>query len=698
MTVAELAAALPGVRGLHFLNYAATAPLLAPSAETMAEIARQGMEPLGLHFEAWLSILETARRTVADAIGADPDEIAFTTNTSSALSLAAGAIRWRPGDRVLYPADEFPSNRYVWQNLAPLGVTAEPILPEPGRTLAAALAGRDLAGVRAVAFSAVSYRDGRREDVRNVARLCHERGIVVVVDAIQAVGAVPVDVRDWECDFLACGGQKWLLGPVGSGFLFVRADRIPELRVPLVGWASSRHAGELEVPRLEFCAGARRFEPGLPDIAAIAGLGRSVELLVSAGWPTIFQRVAAHHARLRAELADLGYSLLGSDAPNASAGIVTVRLESDPEDSAIADLLRGRRVVVAHRRRELRISAHAVTVEANLDTLLDALAVARGTPGRARARGSATTVARPTDARPEARQVPWRRALITGASRGLGEGIALELARRGCALTLIARDADTLRAVAERVRGEHGVAVDVAPLDLSDADAVAGWLDAERERLEEIDVLVNNAALGEAGLFSGVGNEEIRATFETNFFAPATITRALLPGMIARGGGAILNVVTSGGRCALPLFSVYAASKGALWAWSEALGRELGGTGIRVLTFIPPHMDTTTARQLGRKALAYYDVGMVSPRGAAGGLRRLVRAVVERVRPGSPAPTSPLVVGARAVAALADGVERAAPAAVVGRLVLNALAPGFVSRRLRRAWRWPEAIRVRGRR
>src|SRR5262249_47206006 len=173
---------------LSFLNYAATAPLLRSSAELMARLSREATRPLAEHFESWLALVETARRSVAESIRARTDEITFTTNTSAALSLVAGAVRWRPGDRVLYPADEFPSNRFVWDNLRELGVEAEAVPPEPGQSFAAQLEGRGLDRVRLVAVSHVSYRDGRVHDLPALASICRPRDILLAVDGIQAVG------------------------------------------------------------------------------------------------------------------------------------------------------------------------------------------------------------------------------------------------------------------------------------------------------------------------------------------------------------------------------------------------------------------------------------------------------------------------------------------------------------------------------
>ena len=144
------------------------------------------------------------------------------------------------------------------------------------------------------------------------------------------------------------------------------------------------------------------------------------------------------------------------------------------------------------------------------------------------------------------------------------------------------------------------------------------------------------------------------------------LARAVLPGMLERRYGNVLNVVTSGARNALPLFSSYAASKAALWAWGEALSRELEGSGVSVLSFVPPHMDTATRRQLGRRAIGYYSVGGgVSSRGLA----------------------TPAQVAEAALAAAAAGRSVFVPAAVRWETAINAVLPGRVRARLVRAWK-----------
>jgi len=265
----------------------------------------------------------------------------------------------------------------------------------------------------------------------------------------------------------------------------------------------------------------------------------------------------------------------------------------------------------------------------------------------------------------------WTHALVTGASRGLGAALAAELGARGCRLTLLARDATALEEVAEELRIRHGLEVVTVVADLSDPAALHGWIAISAERLGSVDLLINNAARAEAAPFLEAEAAGERAAFETNLFAPLALTRAVLPGMVARGRGTLLNVVTSGARNALPLFSAYAASKAALWSWSEALGRELEGSGVTVTTFLPPHMDTATRRQLGRRALGYYDVGAA--------------ADAEGHRPGQADRLAG--VARRALAAAAAGSPLDLPRRAKWEILMNAASPKRVNAQVRKRWK-----------
>lgn len=349
---------LPCLKGMVYLNYGRTGPLLLPGAEKMARMVEEAKEPFQFHRDGWFKEMEQTRKSLADLVGAPPSEIAFANSTSSGLSLIAGAVRWRKGDRVVYPADEYPSNRFVWDNVE--GVAAEAIEPEEGVSFGEQLEAMNLDAVRLVAVSAVSFWDGRRHDLERIGKLCKMKGILFSVDAIQAVGAVPVDVKAWGCDFLACGGQKWLFGPVGTGFVYVREGVIPKLRTPQMGWGSIKALPDLLAQKFELADGAKRFEASYFDVPAFAGLGACVEAMGRIGWEKIYRRVRELAGKAEHELEKLGFS---PAARGAQSGIVAF---DHPQAEEVFKALERERIYVTQRGNRIRLSLHAPVADEDL--------------------------------------------------------------------------------------------------------------------------------------------------------------------------------------------------------------------------------------------------------------------------------------------------------------------------------------------
>ena len=197
--------------------------------------------------------------------------------------------------------------------------------PEIGVSFAQQLAKMNLSHVRLVAASAVSYWDGRIHNIAEIVRVCHAHEIFVCVDAIQALGAVPFDVRETGCDFLSSGGQKWLFGPMGSGFVYIRKERLEELFVSNVGWMSLKNYMNLEAEECLFSDSARRFESGTQNISSIAALGCSIDAMEKIGWPEIYRAVAHWNEVAQKGLKALGYQPLHEET---RSGIVAIRLRS----------------------------------------------------------------------------------------------------------------------------------------------------------------------------------------------------------------------------------------------------------------------------------------------------------------------------------------------------------------------------------
>ncbi|HZL99671.1 MAG TPA: aminotransferase class V-fold PLP-dependent enzyme, partial [Planctomycetota bacterium] len=243
-TLSPLRAAFSGLGPLVYFNHAACAPLARPVVEAIAGFAEEGARQGSLGFRSWLERRERARAAAGRLLGASTGEVAFTTSTSQGLLTVAEGLDWRAGDRVVVLEGDFPANRIPWHRLARRGVQVTVVPRRQGRIDAAAVLGAVDRSTRLVAVSWVLYDNGCRLDLAalgaGLAALNRgaERPTLLCVDAIQGLGAFPMDVERWGIDFLSADSHKWLLGLEGIGLFYCRRSRLPELDSPWLSWWS----------------------------------------------------------------------------------------------------------------------------------------------------------------------------------------------------------------------------------------------------------------------------------------------------------------------------------------------------------------------------------------------------------------------------------------------------------------------------
>lgn len=271
-----------------YLNNASTGPLPTRTLRAIDAFNRLRAEPFRISEDDELGTVRRSRELAARLIGASPSEIACMVNTTYGINVAARTLPLSAGDLVLSYGREFPANVYPWMALARRGVRFEQIpcdehgLPDES-CLYSAL---DREGVKAVTVSWVQFSNGYRTDLVALGRECRARGIYFVVDAIQGLGAATLDVHACNIDILACGGQKWLLSPWGTGFVYVREELIRQLEPSVVGWMATR--GSEDFSRLvdydfTYYDDARRFEVITLPYQDFAGFNASLELLLELG-------------------------------------------------------------------------------------------------------------------------------------------------------------------------------------------------------------------------------------------------------------------------------------------------------------------------------------------------------------------------------------------------------------------------------
>lgn len=348
-----------------YLDNASTGAYPQRCADAVAAFVSLRQMPHLLRWEHFFPLLQRSRELVAELIGASADEIALTTNTSHGLNLAAFALPLTPGDEILTVDREFPANVFPWIKRAERSGAAIVRLPcvddVPDQVmLLEAIATRPR--VKVVTLSWVSFCSGARIDLDAVGRACRARGIYFVVDAIQGLGALPLDVSKTPVDILSCGAQKWLQSPWGSAFTYVRRELITQLEPPSVGWMATQGSDDL-FNMLSYDPtwfdDARRFEVITLPFQDFAGMNASIELFLELG-----------PAEIEEHIAGLGDKLVGFCESSRDIRLVTPRDRAQragvfaiqlPELDAVSARLREHRVIHSVRERCIRLAPHWYT-------------------------------------------------------------------------------------------------------------------------------------------------------------------------------------------------------------------------------------------------------------------------------------------------------------------------------------------------
>jgi selenocysteine lyase/cysteine desulfurase len=364
----------PVVEELIYLNHAAVAPWPRRAAEAVQRFAHENAVHGARDYPAWLKIEASLRRRLAGLVNApSPGDIALLKNTSEALSVVAHGFPWQAGDNVVSSDEEFPSNRIVWESLAPRGIELRQVrLRGAGDPEAALLAAFDR-DTRLLAVSSVQYASGLRLDLARLGAECRARGIAFCVDAIQGLGVFAHDVQAMAIDFLMADGHKWLLGPEGLALFYCAPAWRERLALHQYGWHMVAHAGDFERRDWRVAADARRFECGSPNMLGIHALAASLSLLEGVGIAAIEARVVERSRRLVESIERHPQLELLTD-PARLAGIVSFRHRREA-GAVLFERLRSQRVLCAQRGGGIRFSPHFYTPLGQLD---QALAVAAG--------------------------------------------------------------------------------------------------------------------------------------------------------------------------------------------------------------------------------------------------------------------------------------------------------------------------------
>ena len=387
---------MPVAERWAYFDHAAVAPLSLPAQKALADWSDEVTTNGDVNWSEWRKRVEPVRKNFAKLLSCQPSEVAFVSNTTSGLSIIAESFPWQPGDNVVLASGEFPANRNSWRCLIPRGVEVRIVESEPGSDVCEIdklMAATD-SRTRIVTASWVGFVTGWRHDLDELADACHRRGILLCVDAIQGLGAIPLDLSRTPVDFLAADGHKWMLGPEGAGVLFIRQEHLELLR-PIgigpnsIGFSGSylgsvadfsdaaagyRVARPLQ-PR-EMWSAARRFEGGTANAGGILALGASLDLLLSFDIDAIWSRLCDVTDQLRELLTSLNFAIRSSESPARRSGIVSCEV-SDDARRRIDTTAKPAGVVLNFREGLMRFSPHAYTNDLDLERLRSALSKGR---------------------------------------------------------------------------------------------------------------------------------------------------------------------------------------------------------------------------------------------------------------------------------------------------------------------------------
>ncbi|HOQ47117.1 MAG TPA: aminotransferase class V-fold PLP-dependent enzyme [Bryobacteraceae bacterium] len=351
-----------------YLNHAAVAPLSKPAADAMKRLADDALHFGSSHYSEWMETYEGLRLAAARLIGAHRDEIALVKNTSEGIATVAIGLDWRPGDKVVAFQEEFPANYYPWKRLESRGIRVEWLSAfSPLDRIDEACR-----GARLLAISHVQYLSGYRANLEAIGEICHRRGCLFLVDAIQGLGAFPVDVRKARIHALAADGHKWLLGPEGCGILYIQKDIQDQIEPVEFGWTNVAAYADYASRDMTLRPDAGRYECGTLNTIGCYGLRASVEFLLSVGIDRIAAQVQALGDRIAAGAAAKGYEVLGTRTPETGAGIVSIRKPGQDARLTVRSL-KSLGFIAAPRQGWVRLSPHFYISPDDIDRLLAAL-------------------------------------------------------------------------------------------------------------------------------------------------------------------------------------------------------------------------------------------------------------------------------------------------------------------------------------
>lgn len=357
----------PILQNSVYLNSCAKGALCAPVRGALEDFLND-WDQFGAPWQLWMEKAQELRARFAAFIGAKPHEIALTLSASSGADSIASAMEYRTRRKIVLGDQEYPTMAQIWLAQERRGanvrfVRSRTVCPTPD----------DYAGTvdeetLIVPLTHVSFRNGSTLAVKEITEICHRRGAYVLLDDYQCTGTRPLNVKDLDVDFLVTGMLKYMLGPPGIAFIYVREELIPTLQPYVTGWFGRQDPFSLDITKVDYADSARRFETGTFPVGPIYASLAALSVMSSLGCETIAEQICLLTKRTLPALMNLGFNVT---TPLDSQGPM-IAMETD-DLYPLLEHLKRRRILIAGRNNLFRASFHAYNSLDDVDALLDAM-------------------------------------------------------------------------------------------------------------------------------------------------------------------------------------------------------------------------------------------------------------------------------------------------------------------------------------
>jgi cysteine desulfurase/selenocysteine lyase len=364
-----------------YFDHAAVSPIPRRTAHAMQSWADQASRDGDVPWLQWSMKANAARTLASRLLHCNTNEIALIPNTTYGINIVAMGFPWKPGDSLVIPENEYPSNLLPWKSLARLGVEIRTIPVDPSGAIDIARIRQAIDhSTRLVSVSWVGYATGYRIDLGELCEVVHRAGAKLFVDAIQGMGAFDLDTRDIPIDYAAADGHKWMLGPEGAGVLYIRESNIEQLAPIMLGWNSVEASYEFHADAARLKKDASRYEGGSANLVGLIGFSESLSLLMELrgdreeNW--IAEKILRNAARVRDAIRSAGGRLNYPEPErwDASTGSGIVNFSMPGKDAmTVRKALLDSGVVISVRHGNLRAATHAYNNDEDIDRLKIAL-------------------------------------------------------------------------------------------------------------------------------------------------------------------------------------------------------------------------------------------------------------------------------------------------------------------------------------